>query len=309
MKCENCGRVNPDDAKFCADCGADLQQTKIIHHSTDCPLCGYENTPESRFCAECGAGLGRPHREETKKHHHDQNAPKKKKRHVDTKLHWHPAVVTLLILVAIVLFYVGLESINRNRQPQREAPLIEARSNDPALEVRVREVASKFICSCGTCGEQPLETCTCNTAIQERQFIRSSLQSGQSAGQVIAAVNSNFGWMKPEFGARYDSLQRRNGQSTRLTVPAQKELGPLEATQTKLGTSTVTTAADRIEIFSHFRCSCGQCWIEELKDCECNHPRGATEVKSFVDQKIAEKKHTIAQVIVQVGKKYGGRKF
>jgi uncharacterized membrane protein YvbJ len=80
MKCENCGRVNPDDAKFCADCGADLQQTKIIHHSTDCPLCGYESTPESRFCAECGAGLGRPHREETKKHHHDQNAPKKKKR-------------------------------------------------------------------------------------------------------------------------------------------------------------------------------------------------------------------------------------
>ena len=228
---------------------------------------------------------------------------------VDTKLHWHPVAVTLVILGGVFFLYIGLESINRSRQPQRPVPLVKARSNDAALEAKVTDVVSKFICSCGTCGEQPLETCTCNTAIQERQFIRSSLQSGQSAGQVIAAVNSNFGWMKPEFGARYDSLQRRNGQSTRLTVPAQKELGPLEATQTKLGTSTVTTAADRIEIFSHFRCSCGQCWIEELKDCECNHPRGATEVKSFVDQKIAEKKHTIAQVIVQVEKKYGGRKF
>ncbi|MEK6755468.1 MAG: zinc ribbon domain-containing protein, partial [Bacteroidota bacterium] len=285
MKCDNCGRENRNDAKFCADCGADLRQTKIIHHSTDCPLCGYKNTPESSFCAECGAGLGRPHREETKKHHHDQNTPKKKKRHVHTKLHWLAVAVTLVILGGVFFLYMGLESINRSRQPQRPVPLVEARSNDPALEAKVTDVASKFICSCGTCGEQALEICSCNTAIQERQFIRSSLQSGQPPNQVIAAVNSNFGWMKPEFAARYDSLQRRTGQSTRLTVPAQKELGPLEATQTKLGTSTVTTAADRIEIFSHFRCPCGQCGIQELKDCECNHPRGATEVKSFVDEK------------------------
>jgi hypothetical protein len=89
----------------------------------------------------------------------------------------------------------------------------------------------------------------------------------------------------------------------------QKKLGALEAPQTNLGTSTVTTAADRIEIFSHFRCPCGQCGIEELKDCECNHPRGAMEVKAFVDAKIAAGKYTVAEVVNEVELKYGGKKF
>jgi hypothetical protein len=70
----------------------------------------------------------------------------------------------------------------------------------------------------------------------------------------------------------------------------------------------IGTAFDREEIFSQFRCPCGQCKIEELKDCSCDHPRGAKEVKAFVDRKIAEKKYTVAQIIVQRDNQCGGRK-
>lgn len=89
----------------------------------------------------------------------------------------------------------------------------------------------------------------------------------------------------------------------------QKELGFSQFPKTQTGLSKIATAADRIEIFSRFKCPCGQCGIDELKDCGCAHPRGATEVKSFVDQKIAENKYTIAQITKQVEDKYGGKKF
>jgi hypothetical protein len=199
--------------------------------------------------------------------------------------------------------------------------LIEARSNDPALETRVMDVASKFICACGTCGEQPLDVCSCNVAVQERQLIRSSLQSGQSPEQVVSVVNKNFGWMKPGFAAKYDSTGRKTRQpntatpparirdSRKLQVPDQQEVGSSQFPLKKTVATKIATAADRVEIFSNFKCLCGQCRIEELKDCGSGHPRGATEVKAFVDQKIRARKYAVAQLIDEVEKTYGGRKY
>ena len=62
------------------------------------------------------------------------------------------------------------------------------------------------------------------------------------------------------------------------------------------------------EVFSHFRCSCGQCGMDDLKACTCQHPRGAKEVKAFVERRIAEGKLTVARLIREVDEKYGGRK-
>ncbi|MBI3111174.1 MAG: zinc ribbon domain-containing protein [Ignavibacteriales bacterium] len=323
MNCNHCNADNKDDAKFCANCGSELQKGDGAGNTKACIHCGFENERDAKFCGSCGVDLGRHHQHQRHhhQHQHSQKQPKKKERRVDTKLHWHPALVGLLIIGGVTLF-LTIPYITGNppgRKPRPE-PLVEQTSADPKVEANVREVASKFICSCGTCGEQSLDVCTCNTAIQERQFIRNAFQSGQTPDQIVAAVNTTFGWMKREFVTLYDSLTGqtvlptrdragKNGQSTKLAVPPQtlNSLPDFPAVKTQY--SKLATASDREAIFSSFRCPCGQCGIEELKDCTCSHPRGAKEVKAFADRKIAEQKYTIAQLIDQLDKNYGGRKF
>jgi hypothetical protein len=327
MKCNNCGIENKDDAKFCANCGSELQRLEEPKNTKTCFNCGFENTRDAKFCASCGVELRRHHPQQPQHPHQHQKQPKKKEKRVDTRLKWHPAKVVLLIIGGVILF-LSIPYITGNPpgRKQRPEPLIEQRSSDPKLEANVQAVASKFICSCGTCGEQPLDICTCNTAIQERQFIRNALQAGQTSDQVIAAVNTTFGWMKPEFVAHYDSMARNSSSravnkgnaqnspgkptiSTKLKVPMQPESITLNSSQLKALGNRIATAFDRDEIFSRFRCPCGQCGIDDLAKCTCDHPRGAKEVKAFVDQKISEQKYTVAQLIDQLDKQYGGRKF
>ncbi len=50
VSCRECGRDNPEGAKFCNSCGAPLLQP--------CPSCGTPNAPDARFCSECGTPLG-----------------------------------------------------------------------------------------------------------------------------------------------------------------------------------------------------------------------------------------------------------
>ena len=50
MQCSLCGAANPDDKRFCGDCGAPLLQC--------CPTCGSDNSPENQMCGACGANLG-----------------------------------------------------------------------------------------------------------------------------------------------------------------------------------------------------------------------------------------------------------
>lgn len=321
MKCNTCGAENRDDSKFCANCGAELQRTEEAQNTKACFNCDFENSREAKFCAGCGVDLRRHHQPQPHHHHQSQKQARKKEKRVDTRLKWHPALVVLLIIGGVV----GLISIpyitgNPPGRTSRPEPLTELVSNDSAVEATVREVVSKFICSCGTCGEQPLENCTCNTAIQERQFVRNAVQSGQTSEQIIAAVNTTYGWMKPEFAAKYDSLANRStpsggrpagnkNQSTKLVVPLQMQKDLLNLSPKATSSNTIATALDREAIFSSFHCPCGQCGVDELKDCSCDHPRGAKEVKGFVDQKIAEQKYTVAQLIGQVDKRYGGGKL
>ncbi|MBL7175246.1 MAG: AAA family ATPase [Desulfobacteraceae bacterium] len=52
MICPKCRTENPDDRKFCYECGSNL--LKI------CPECGRENLPRDKFCGECGQNLTQP---------------------------------------------------------------------------------------------------------------------------------------------------------------------------------------------------------------------------------------------------------
>ncbi|UCE64513.1 MAG: zinc ribbon domain-containing protein, partial [Nitrospirota bacterium] len=49
MNCSNCQTANPDDAKFCRECG---QKLLLV-----CPNCRHENLPGSKFCNNCGFNL------------------------------------------------------------------------------------------------------------------------------------------------------------------------------------------------------------------------------------------------------------
>lgn len=46
MICSSCQANNPDQAKFCMQCGAAQANT--------CPPCSTELPPEARFCFGCG---------------------------------------------------------------------------------------------------------------------------------------------------------------------------------------------------------------------------------------------------------------
>ena len=52
MKCPKCQTENPDERKFCRECGAKLL---LI-----CSQCGFENFPGDKFCGECGYNLTTP---------------------------------------------------------------------------------------------------------------------------------------------------------------------------------------------------------------------------------------------------------
>ena len=49
MSCPSCGTDNPEGAKFCNGCGAQLVRA--------CPSCGTSNAPGAKFCSECGTTL------------------------------------------------------------------------------------------------------------------------------------------------------------------------------------------------------------------------------------------------------------
>src|SRR5712692_190298 len=49
MRCPQCAHENPQDVKFCGECGARLQAL--------CPACGVANPPANKFCGECGAPM------------------------------------------------------------------------------------------------------------------------------------------------------------------------------------------------------------------------------------------------------------
>ncbi len=64
MKCPKCKTDNPENKKFCRECGADLVQF--------CPECGAEVLSSDKFCGECRCDL----RKDTKVHDLDFNKPK-----------------------------------------------------------------------------------------------------------------------------------------------------------------------------------------------------------------------------------------
>ena len=186
-------------------------------------------------------------------------------------------IITLLIIGSTVGFVSVLYVLRQSLTP-REAAHSEVKNDNPALETQVSKVAAQFMCACGNCSNESLDQCPCETAQRARQLIRTSILSGRPIRQVLAMVDSSFGG--------------------RIEKPAGKLEGDPDAAMSQ-----------RTEVLSHFRCPCGKCGMENLAECDCDHPRGGMEVRAFLDGKLLEKKYSPDQLIVEIEKVYGGKKF
>ena len=68
MKCPKCQTENPEERKFCRECGAKFLLV--------CPQCGFENLPKDKFCGECGHDLTLPSRPISKELSFDEKLAK-----------------------------------------------------------------------------------------------------------------------------------------------------------------------------------------------------------------------------------------
>ena len=53
MKCQNCGVILNNDAKFCRDCG-----TEVLPQKKFCRDCGAQLISNAKFCTNCGVKIG-----------------------------------------------------------------------------------------------------------------------------------------------------------------------------------------------------------------------------------------------------------
>lgn len=90
------------------------------------------------------------------------------------------------------------DSPSRSRSPAAPYTTSVAWATVPqAADSAMARVASRFVCSCGTCGEKRLDVCTCETAQQERAFIQDQLRQGRSEAEAADALNQKYGGLKP----------------------------------------------------------------------------------------------------------------
>ncbi len=301
QKCPACSYINSPGSKFCADCGNSLSATTS---DRNCPNCRAENTDDANFCFNCGEQLkvNAPTKQTTQQKQNPKRQSTKRPQNAQTSS--APLKLAALIFAGIVIYMMIPNSrtvVPKATSDIKPLAIAEQKSNNPAIENNVRDIASKFICSCGTCGEQPLDICKCATAIQERKFIRSRLQKKMKPGSIIREVNAQYGWIKPQYQEQYGAGKFRGNIKQALPVSPGLDILPDKKD------IILASISDREAIISKFSCTCGQCQIDKLKDCNCDHPRGAREVKKFIDQKIQERSFSRDNIIQLVDARYGNR--
>lgn len=317
MKCSNCNTQNENDSKFCIKCGNKLEQ-KEDDAINFCSECGIKKRISDKFCINCG------HEFETADNNVKtikvKNTQSKKNKHQPHKRYVKGKIFDLLtelknhkiftaaviIIIGYFFFQVLLEEPEYNFTNN---PINQSQPNVPLYggeNTKFNQVASKFVCSCGTCDELSLETCSCPTAKKEHDYINSLLSQNSTISQTIIAVANKYGWLKSQFYPQY-KVEKSKVWFGAVSQPS-SNLGGSSLIGSP-NTSVIATIVDRNTIINQFECPCGQCNVKELYQCICNHPNGSVEVKGFIDQKILERNKTVLQIIDEVNNKYGGRKI
>lgn len=55
--CPACKAENDGSARFCAECGANIEELKKAQTARTCPECGADIADDAKFCPECGSNL------------------------------------------------------------------------------------------------------------------------------------------------------------------------------------------------------------------------------------------------------------
>ncbi len=167
-----------------------------------CKECGYKNKyrkDEAKYCTNCGAPL---YEEKITKKRETVNSGKRKRsrknkylqsRTKNLRIKWSGYGLAALLGALIIYLLVLPNAQNSNTVSQR---IVEGKSGNPFIEVKVFELASKFACACGGCDEDPLDRCQCDYAVEERSFIRSRLEKSVSDKEIIKALNEKYGGLK-----------------------------------------------------------------------------------------------------------------
>ncbi len=177
--CARCGAENPQEARFCQECGSALAKRK----NRKCPVCNTTNEATAKFCKNCGASL--------------TSGKRKKNSAAARQSSKTPLYIGAGIIGALLLF-LFMQDVKGPGEHNHDPVQVEQVSNDVALEAAVIDIAQQFYCACGSCQEDSLEDCACPTAQQERNFIRQALRSGQTREAIIKAVKAKYGYAKPE---------------------------------------------------------------------------------------------------------------
>ncbi len=200
MKCPQCGQGNKEQAQFCISCGEELTNTgKVVY----CIHCGKENTDTANYCAACGEKIIKsspPKKPESKSR---KQTSKTKKQLPQNNLTFGKTMALVVGLFVIIIIAVKIfEAPTSSQSARTDIPTVGGM--DPFLTSQVSEVASKFYCNCGGCNKEPLEECTCETAMAEKQFIRDAFKDGKQKDQIIASLVQTYGGLEPEFQDQYN---------------------------------------------------------------------------------------------------------
>jgi len=184
MKCHSCGFSNASGAKFCASCGVRLAAQKT-QGTIRCRHCNSENAASAGFCSNCGREIvGK------KKAH----PPRQKAQKTKTAKPRFSRLLPFVVAAAIIVLAIFLARHSEESSPSPISPPVQSQAIDPVLLTRINEVVGKFRCSCGQCGGEPLEECTCPTAVSEKEYIAQILRNGVSVELAIARVDSIYGY-------------------------------------------------------------------------------------------------------------------
>ena len=115
-----------------------------------------------------------------------------------------PLWITVGVIIVSIFIAISFDLVF-HKYPNGERSAIEIKSSTPAVEAQVPAIASKFVCSCGTteCNFTSLESCTCSTAAEERQLIRSKLEKNEKPDDIVVDLANQYGFLKSEFASKY----------------------------------------------------------------------------------------------------------
>ena len=250
-----------------------------------CPKCGFENPSKNHYCSEELNTLMRKFKDDASDESKNRPQIKSTLKNIKTgqgNSYVFTIAISLIILSGLFLLISNLHWFTKANDPTSYE--LAPGNNDPMLIAKVRDIARNFICTCGSCQEETLAQCVCDHAAKVRKIIGSYIQNHKTKEEIVVMINNDFGGL----------IDKRS----------------VEGDNFKLQKSTDhATYVDRTQIFSHFRCPCGKCNMDNLAECTCDHPRGAKEVKRFVDDKITEGRYSIIEIVDKVAQTYGSRKF